>query len=211
MTFASFAYFPASEPIVEPHWFYFSSIGFFLIVAKAILELKEKINFRLWAVFLFCLLMGSFVLLRENNTRWKNQETYCRYWLSLNQKNMTPFYGLGKSLLGKGDYKQAIIYFERGLQSVNYVNAFILADLGYAEFLLGEEERAKQYYAAALRADPYYSVVYHYLGQFYLQKERYELAEAAYLKAIHLYAKDKRYYKYLSAIHEKKAAGRVIR
>lgn len=112
---ATYAHFPFTDPFIEPHWFYFSSFGFFLLLADGILSLKGKINGKVWGVILLVVFGWNLFFLRQNNVQWKSQESYCRYWISLNQGNMTPFYGLGKALLAKGDYPAALELFEKGM------------------------------------------------------------------------------------------------
>ena len=203
---AGFAYFSYSLLIIEPHWFYFTSIGFFLLMANGLLALKKRIPLVLWIVLLASVLGSSLFCLRQSNTYWRDQETYSRYWLSLNTKNMTPYYGLGKSFLEKGRYREAIDYFEQGLKSVEYYNAFILADLGYAEFLAGETGKAQKYYQAAVELDPTYSVIYHYWGQLYLREGNYGEAEHCYQKALQLYPKSNAYPKALAFIRTQQSA-----
>lgn len=198
MALASFAYYPFSEPIIEPHWFYFSSIGFFILAARGLIALRARINPKLGLAL--CAVLAGYLWMHalNHNALWRHQEIYCRYWLSLNAKNMTPYYGLGKSLLEKGGYDEAIGYFTRGLKAVDYYNAFILADLGYAEFLSGNAGRAGKFYEEALKMDPAYSVTHYYIGLLLLRDNDRAGAREAFRQAMRLYPKSKLYPKYMA-------------
>jgi hypothetical protein len=199
---AGFTYFPRSEPIIEPHWFYFSSIGFFILITSLAMDLYRRFPQAVIGGLMGGLLGVMAVGTIYTNRLWRDQETYCRYWLSLNQRNMTPYYGLGKSLLEGGDYQKAIETFKQGLQAVHYYNAFILADLGYAQWLAGNGDQGLSYLQAAMEFDPTYSVTYHYLGQIYLQQQRHDEAAVMYQKAIECYPSQKDYHSWLARIRQ---------
>ncbi len=183
---ASFTYFPSVGPIIEPHWFSFSVIGFFTLLAIYLLEFKTKNYRRLWICAVTGILVLNLLFLRRQNINWRSQESYCRYWLSKNPKNLTPFYGLGKSLMDRGAYQEAIYYFKKGIQETHIYNALILADLGYAEFLLGHQSNALHYFQEVIQIEPTYPIVYHYLAQFYIRVGQFKKAESFYKKALAL-------------------------
>ncbi len=197
---ASYTYFPYLDPIIEPHWFYFSSFGFFLFLSSVLLKWMGKIKVKMiGALSVLGVLLFLFFCLQQNNASWKDQETYCRYWLSLNGRNMTPYYGLGKSLTQKGEYAEAIKYFEKGLKTTAYHSAFIYADIGYAYFLKGDNQQAAERYSIALGEDPQYSVTYYYSGLLFLKEKQFDQAKKAFSRAHELYPKDERYLKYATA------------
>jgi len=191
---ASFTYYPSVTPIIEPHWFYFSSIGFFIILAKCFLSLKEKTNFNLFLILVVVVVGAWGLLLRENNTKWQTQETYCRYWTSLNDKNLTAHYGLGKALMEKGDFTQAIRYFRNGITVTGIYNPMILADMGYAEFRSGNDKNALHYFNLVLELDPHYAPTHYYLSQYYLSKDDYRSAKESIQSAIAFYPENRAYH-----------------
>lgn len=194
---SSFAYYPFAEPMIEPHWFYFSSYGFFLLLAYAFIRIKKFIGSRaVWVVPLVVLVV-YFLLLQRHNTVWKDQETYCRYWLKNNDRNMTPFYGMGKSLLDKGAYQKALEYFKKGMDVAPKSTTYIYADIGYAYFLAGDYTRAQQFFVTALKKNWRYSVTHYYLGLMFLKQNQCDQAYKAFLEAKRLYPRDKRYDAYL--------------
>jgi len=197
---ASYAHFPFAEPMLEPHWFYFSSIGFFILLAQGMLWLKGKISPQGFGVFLWFWLAASIVLLQINNMHWRTQESYCRYWISQNPANITPFYGLGQIALERKDAKQAIEYLEKTLKMSRYHSAFITADLGYAYLLNNDFEKARGMFKTAMATDPRYSVTFYYLALLKWQQGDKGEAETFLLKAQELYAKSNVYSRALSRL-----------
>src|SRR3989338_2787193 len=145
---SSFFYYPFGRPMVEPHWFYFSSFGFFILLADIILRLASKAQKMAWAAPLILII---YIFLALNyNLYWKNQEIFCRYWLSLNMRELTPFHYLGRSLMQKGQYREALNYMWQGMNNNNMgVNRYILDDIGLCYQMLGDDKRADRYFDAA--------------------------------------------------------------
>ncbi len=205
---ASFAYFPYVEPIIEPHWFYFASLGFFILAAEGILFLQSKMkSSRSWIVPAG-ILLSLFILLQGSNRNWKNQEAYCRFWISQNPTNATPFYGMGQVLLARGDGGQAIEYIGRAFDvnlSHRYQGAFFNADLGYAYLLKGDNDIAKKNFDEALKTDPEYSVTYYYLGLWAWNQGYKNISEQYFLRAITLYPRRELYRKELNLVNSGQA------
>ena len=198
---ASYAHFPFAEPLIEPHWFYFSSLGGFILLAQGILWLKEKVRLPLWRALVGAVMLMYLVLLQQNNLYWRSQETYCRLWISENGANTTPFYGMGQVFLSRGDYQQATSYLGRGFTlSRRYKSAFLSADVGYAYLQSGDTENAGKYFNAAIKREPRYSVTYYYLGLLAWQQGDKAAAEQLFSKALGLYPKSKIYNKELALI-----------
>ena len=200
--YISFVHYPYTAPLIEPHWFFFSSIGFYMLGATLILWLKRRVDPKVWGVFIFLLLCGYLVSLNENNSKWKDQETYCRYWLSLNKGNMTPFYGLGKALLEQGRYDEAIQYFNDGLSNSHYSNVMILSDLGYAQFLKGDKKAAMESFNSAMAMDHRYSVLYYYLGKYHSAEEKWIDAQNDYSMALKIFPSNKIYQDSLLSVRQ---------
>lgn len=203
MGFASFAYFSVSgSPIVEPHWFHFSSLGFFLLLASGILTLRKWVKGTVWIVIVTGILATNLVVTRHYNTLWRDQETYCRYWLSVNGEDWTPYWGLGKSLLEKGDYPAATTVLENGFRTNPYSH-LILTDLGYAYFIAGRFEDSLRAYQVALGLDPNHTLAYHRKGELFLATGDYREAELALLSALELNPSAPPSYELLMEVHNR--------
>ncbi len=88
---AAFTYTPATNTaLIEPHWFYFSSISFFILLASLFLSISKKWDAALKITILGGLLLSLALMTRQSNIVWKSETTYCVYWIKLNQWNATP-------------------------------------------------------------------------------------------------------------------------
>jgi len=197
---ASFAHFPFVEPFIEPHWFYFGSFGFFLLLAYALGQLRAKISQALWILVMAGILSGSFFLLQRNNAHWKTPEIYYRYWLKINPRNATPYFGLGQALLKKNDYRQAIGYLEKAIEISHYKSAFMTPELGYAYFLNGDLQKAWEYVTFALQYDPNCAAGHYYSGFLLLHEGKTLQARQAFEKAVQLYPGNPEYRRALEAL-----------
>ena len=200
LAFASFMYLPYVDPIIEPHWFYFSSFGLFLMLSNLLVSLAEKTRGVLVTLLISSLLVTGILAARDANTNWKDQETYCRYWLSLNQLNLTPYYGLGKSRLEQEDCAEAIELFEKGISVGNYSSEQIATDLGKAYACMGHDELAAQSYQSALRMNPRYSPAYHQRALLFLQYGARWEALLAFSNALRMNPQLEASYEYLLAV-----------
>ncbi|MEE8349359.1 MAG: tetratricopeptide repeat protein, partial [Acidobacteriota bacterium] len=197
---ASFIYLPFATPLIEPHWFSFSSFGFFLMVSNGLVSVTKKMRGWLGAVLISSLLLTSLLTVREANTKWRDQETYCRYWLSLNVHNLTPYYGLGKSRLEKGDCVEAIQLFERGLLFSKYSHEQLSTDLGIAYACVGSDERAAKAYNGALKINSRYSVAHHHQALLALKHGAHREALLGFSNALRMNARSESSYEYLLAV-----------
>ncbi len=197
---ASYTYMPFTDPIIEPHWFYFTSIGFFILAATLLIDLKNLVGKRLWIGLLAAVMIFNMVALRGNNARWTDEETYCRYWLSLNTGNLTPYFGLGRTLNQQQRYSEALQVLEQGMQSSRYHNVMILAEIGYAYLQNNQPDQALDYIRQALQMDFNYSVTHYYLGLYYERLREYDKARQAINKAILLFKHDPRYHQALERL-----------
>lgn len=196
---ASFTYQSQKTVIIEPHWFYFSSIGFFILIAHYITQIKiSRAGTTIIVIALGCLYFG---LLQKNNAHWRSQETYCRYWISLNQTNATPFYWLGKSLSEAGEYEQAMAYFNQALITPGFSSMLVLTDLAYAQFKSGRRKEGKQYLERAAQFGPNYSVLYYYLSQIYVEEHDHKKAREMLRTALKLFPRNKKYQEFWLSIN----------
>ncbi len=195
--YSSFIYFPLVWPMIEPHWFYFSSIGFFVLLAlflNFIISKNSKVGVVLTGFVVVCFVGLNWDL----NSKWFKQETYCSYWLSLNPGNLTPYYGLGRSLMDQGDYVSAAKIFDVGYNRLHMLSLELTADMGHCMDVLGDDQKASDYLNTALKMDPNYALTYHYIGLYFYKRNKPERAQDYFRKAIALDPKFSPSYAYLN-------------
>ena len=165
---AGFVYTAATNnAIIEPHWFYFSSIGFFILAAYFFNFLNKKFNHRLGITI--CLILGIMIIqTRKSNAFWKDEATYCNYWLELN-----PLNGTARSCKAK-------LYIEehdRRYNRLNYNDCNEAADLAGAFYQNDQNEKAASYYIMALEMNPQCLNALSGLADLYIDTQNFAQAE----------------------------------
>ena len=180
-----FVYYPSVWPIIEPHWFYFSEIGFFILLGlafKMMIQKNAKIGWALTLGVILWLVVSCW----EYNSKWEDQETYSRYWLSLNDGNLTPYYGLGKSFMDRGDYANAARLFAAGYNHLNLLDFDMAADWGHCLDVLGKDQDASDLLYTAKKMDPRFARTRYYIGLYFLKHGHPEKAQQAFQKVMEL-------------------------
>jgi tetratricopeptide (TPR) repeat protein len=188
-----FIYFPIVWPMIEHHWFFFSEMGFFVLAGYVLLIIIQRINRLGWIV----VISSVFVLLTFgwlNNAKWVSQEKYCLYWLSLNRGNLTPYYGLGRSLMEQGDYKGAAEVFLGGYRYLRMYNFQLAADLGHCLGMLGRDKESLAWLTAAISNNSQYALAHHYMGLYMLRRGQVTQAQEAFKIAAKLDPKGVSFY-----------------
>ena len=182
---SAFSYFPIVWPLLEPHWFYFSEMGFFLLAADLLMKLVRR--HAPAGIVIIVVLVGILVALAwDYNSKWQTQEKYSRYWLSLNIGNLTPYYGLGRSLMDHGDCRKAVEAFQNGIRTLNTNNVYLLADAGHCFDVLGEDGASAFFLNAATKEGPDYAMTYHYMGLYLMKRGDRVNAVREFEKAVEL-------------------------
>lgn len=81
--------------IIEPHWFYFSSMGFFMLFALMISELKKYIQPAVYSTLLLTIIFYWGIMSYRHHTIAKTEIGYLEYWLKISPKNLLPALMLG--------------------------------------------------------------------------------------------------------------------
>jgi len=191
-----FLNFPRVQPIIEPHWFYFSQIGFFVLLGWVLLTMVRKSHL-IGGVFTGSIILLLLVYSWSYNALWENQEKYSLHWLSLNTGNLTPYYGLGRSLMEKGEYREASQVFLLGTQRLNYAHSPLAADLGHCFDMLGDDKSALNWFGLAVKWDSRYALTYHYYGLYFNKRADFSKAQEEFKKSVELDPKFSLSYPYL--------------
>ncbi len=73
--------------VVSPYWFYFPSIGFFLLIASIMLRMKEYTNKYLFTIFVGAIFIFLLTYTRQQLPLGKNEAVYCINWLKKSPRN----------------------------------------------------------------------------------------------------------------------------
>jgi len=150
--------------IMQDSWVYFSSAGLFMLVA---LFLKK--GQRLWPkkirIIVSLLLIIFFAAITmKNNVLWKNEHTYCSYWLKEIPKNSIALSGLGSYYYEQKKYEKARVYYQLAIKA-NQVKreggifrtkqaGAMFNQLGMIALAFENEKEAQAYFKQAARVNP---------------------------------------------------------
>ena len=82
--------------VFEPHWLYFSSIGFMLFIALMLLKLKAHIQRIFYLVLVSAILMSLLIGTESLHLNAKNEQSYCENWLRVSPHNTYAMFLLAK-------------------------------------------------------------------------------------------------------------------
>ena len=107
--FAAFVQYPQFGTLAcEPHWFYFSFLGFFILMTQGILTLKRVIGPRFGNIFIIFIVGTLIVCTRLGNKVWKDEATFCLYAIKLNPLNGGYWEGLWRGYLKQNKKNELI-------------------------------------------------------------------------------------------------------
>ncbi|MCA9407252.1 MAG: tetratricopeptide repeat protein [Candidatus Omnitrophica bacterium] len=158
---ASFTYTSSMKTVaIEPHWFGFTSIGFFLLLGLGVNFLCQHWRQDIAFVVIFLIIVGFVGLTYRGNAVWKNANTFCRYWLNVNSTNGAAWTCLAEDYIERHD---------KGRVQEQYSSCRDIAYLGWAYHTIGQAQSAHDLYSLALRKDPQCVVSLYGLGLLYKQ------------------------------------------
>jgi len=171
--------------IIEPHWFFFSSLGFFLLMA-IYLE-KWRAHFaKTFIIFFIFLLIFFMVEIKAYSQIWKNEKFFCQYWLRLSPRNPVPMMRLAVLTADEKPYTEAIRDFENILKFTDghYEPHKIYYNIGLIYNNIQKFDLAKQNILRAIGIKPSYALAYNALATIYVQERNFKQAEMNFLHAI---------------------------
>lgn len=153
-------------PFIEPHWFYFSSIGFYIFASYFLLSFIKKARFFGYTLIAASVLSLSWMTV-HNDQQFINEESYCRFWLSQNKGCFAPYTGLFRVLVDKGEYRLAVALIVEESIILNATDPWAYPRLAYSLLCLGDTRLSTMFLNRALNlgligADAYYYYALYY-------------------------------------------------
>lgn len=175
--------------LVEPHWFIFSSIGFYMALADAVLWAAEgKLRRIVYAAAGF--LVAAWMLWGWSyNSLWNTERGYCFYWLKQNNFQPINLY-IARSYFAEGKLDEAARHYEMALTS-RYPDYLMYGNLGSIALLQGKLDLAEQYLQRALKIEPRAKTVFNSLAIVYVRKGQWDKAEEYFKRSIEANPYDK--------------------
>jgi tetratricopeptide (TPR) repeat protein len=185
---AAFMYTTTTETaVIEPHWFYFTSIGFFLLTAKGLLALSVPRHRPLGLLIAVLIILTLSFTTRMGNKHWRDERSYCKYWLSLNPLNAVTWEGLAETYDLTAERAELLAELKNVFSQVQQVNYKILYDVAFNYQKLGEYGQAISLLSQSLELNPGYIISYYGRGICYIAIQRYPWAIKDFTEAIELY------------------------
>lgn len=168
------------------HWLYLPSIGFFVILARALEAVYRDRKLRLLSVVFILLLLSfySYLTVRQNNY-WNNPVSFYERTLKDAPESARIYYNLGVAYAGAGQSEKAIAAYKRAIElDAGYTDAY--CNLGVIYSMAGENKKAEELYNKTLEINPNHPNAHNNLGLTYYQNGQYDLALEHFEKAIEL-------------------------
>ncbi len=107
-------FYPASGLVIEPHWLFFSSIGFFFL-ANGLVQMEGNFS-KNGARILGVLLLSIYVFnSRQYNALWADERRYCQAWMQASPGLKTAVFYLAGAHMRQREYKEARALYPRAL------------------------------------------------------------------------------------------------
>ncbi|MBN1526338.1 MAG: tetratricopeptide repeat protein [Candidatus Omnitrophica bacterium] len=168
------------------HYLYLASIGFFLLVAKALRSAYDKQQLKKYAIAALVILTAFYsVRTMQQNGYWKDARTFYERTLKYTPTSGRSYNNLGNEYLLANDLEKAAEFYRKAIAAdprfmMSYYN------LGVVSYKLGKMEDAIWYCQRAIELDPNYPHSYNELGLIYWAMGKKDEAIAAYKTAISL-------------------------
>ncbi len=172
--------------VFEPHWLYFSSFGFFLLVATYLDRLRLKIKKVYFAAILSGILLFLFSTTQSFNYFTKTEKRYCQFLLKYYPQNKIALTTLGNIYFSEKQYDQSFQFYNRVIALGDVDRFKELTNIGLIYKELHKNEQAKYYFQKALELNPNFFIAYNNLGTIYEEEGDLIQAEYNYQKTIQL-------------------------
>jgi tetratricopeptide (TPR) repeat protein len=173
---------PSVGALIEPHWFIFSSIGFFILASYFFLiVLGRWKNAGLVLLFIVIFALGSAA--HACNQIWVDQKTYARYWTQHAPHFKLAYFYLANAYQDEGAIKESREYYRMAL--TGYTSDMdIYHNLGMLDGKEGHWKEAELNFRRALSINPFSAGTYDALGDLYLKQGQWEKAKECFLQAL---------------------------
>jgi len=170
--------------VIEPHWLYLSSLGFFMLCADLLLSMQKRISSNLWGILIIAICLYLFSFTKYYQDIWKSQESYCKYWLKISPQNSIPAMALSTINIQKKNYPLALQYLTQLLTTLQYNHNFLYNRIGYIYLDLKMPAQAKEYFQKSIEYSSQFPHPYNNLGIIYFQEGNNQKAEELFQKSL---------------------------
>ncbi len=175
--------------VIEPYWFFISSMGFFILVAIFLGNLKAFISQSLFILLVSGISLILFCVTQRFNVIVKSEKSYSEYWLSI-VLSPIPLNAVANHAFQVKEYSKALNYYEIYLKrfAISPYARYSLEDI-YTKLALiysenGDIDDAKAMLAKVFKINKNHIDGRITAGLISLKEKDYRQAEANFLEAI---------------------------
>ena len=159
---------PDSGAYIEPHWFIFSSIGFFILAAYFFIIIFDRTK-KGGLVLLFIVILAWSTAARAHNQVWADQKRYALFWSQQVPQLKTTYFYLADAYQREGAFNESKKYYRLALAG-HPSDIEIYNNLGILDEREGLLKEAELNYRRALKISPSSASTYCNLGTVYLKE-----------------------------------------
>jgi len=173
---------PDAGVLIEPHWFIFSCIGFFILFAYFLLKFLDRMK-RCGLAVLFLVIFAWGSASYAYNQLWSDQKTYARFWSQQAPSLKMTYFYLAAAYQKEKAFKESRKYYRLALNGYSS-DITIYNNLGMMDEEIGNWQGAELNYRKALGIDPYSAGAYDNLGSLYIKQGQWGKAGKYFIQAL---------------------------
>ncbi len=161
--------------MIEPHWFAFPVVGFFLFAAGVFVRFEQGPRRWLGRTAMAIILLTCFFFSQQQNWLWADEVRYCKFWMRQSPSFAAVDMYIAKAYELRRDFKAARFFYQRTLGQ-GYKEYIAYGNMGLMDMREGKWEQAEQNLKKAYQLDPHSSITAVDLGVIEFKKANYEKA-----------------------------------
>ena len=168
--------------VIEPHWLFIPSIGFFLCIA-IILEKAYRSFSKLSSILIIGSICMYLVIFNWHYSKlWKNEKTYCQYWISVTPENPIPIMLLAKIYANEKNFGQSLYWYKKLLDFPDFRPHVVNKNIGLLKSDTNDLNSAKFYLKKAIQIKPEYADSYNALAAVYVKEKNLDKAKELFIR-----------------------------
>lgn len=169
--------------MIEPHWFFFSSIGFFFLGALFLLKILELLQPKIRMGIIAFVLGILIIVSRSYNVLWSDEREYTKHWLKESPSLKGVNFYLANAYMRHGQNELARQHYQKSIEN-NFFDWQIYTNLGLMDYFENNFNSAKSQFERAYSIYPNSTVTLNNLGLVHWKLGERGQANAFFTKAI---------------------------
>lgn len=172
--------------VIEPYWFYFSSIGIYLLIGIFLLQIQQKLPAPCFGAILAIALVGLLLWDYRYHRNSRTEKTYCEYWLRHSPDNHIALQALANIASEEGHFAEAKKYCQQILKTSFSPQPLIFIRLAVYSLQNHEISQARDYIQEALFYNATEPWAWNTLGAIEFESKNFPAASKAFSRALGL-------------------------